>query len=96
MGYFDQWHDWVRLCVFVISVVCLIKLSMRYHINGKDWNTKTLDYWYALVMWCAAGVVLTAQGVYLNRPFTPGTVFVTAAALVTLRGLARKGEWGGK
>lgn len=90
----NDWHDFVRVLAFFISVFCLVKLGIRYQQAGRNWNVKTKDYWFALVMWSLAGCVFTVQGVVLDRPFTPGFVFLTAAILVTGKGLARKGSWG--
>lgn len=96
MPYINEWHDVLRVIVFLISFGCLITLLRRYHNKAADWNRKTLDYWYSLCMWCGAGCVITAQGIILDRPFTPAVVMVTAAALTTAKGLRRKGDWGGR
>lgn len=91
----DQWHDYLRLAMFLVNAGCLLLLIRRYMQQSNHWNVKTRDYWYALFMWCLAGCVLTAQGVVLDRPFTPAVVFVTAASLASLKGLLTKGAWGG-
>lgn len=92
----NDWHDLVRVLAFFISVYCVVILLLRWKRDSKDWNVKTRDYWYALFMWSLAGCVFTVQGVALDRPFTPGFVFLTAAVLVTGKGLHRKGEWGSR
>lgn len=90
----DEWHDFLRVVIFFISLYCIITLFRRWRRDHKDWNTKTTDYWYALLMWSLAGCVLSAQGVTLDRPLTPGTVFLAAAIVVTGKGLHQKGDWG--
>lgn len=95
MNFLDEWHDYVRAFAFFVSLYCLVFLVLRYfQTDGKNWNVKTKDYWFALVMWTLSGCVFTIQGITLDRPFTPGFVFLTAAILVTGKGIRRKGEWG--
>lgn len=95
MPTFDNWHDYIRLLAFVVSLYSLVMLVVRYRKNGgQDWNVKTKDYWFALVMWSSAGCVLSIQGIALNRPLTPGLVLMTAAILVTGKGVFKKGPWG--
>lgn len=94
MGYIDDWHDLVRIVALCISLYCVFTLVRRYIANHTGWNEKTLDYWYALTMWSLAGCVFCVQGILLDRPFTAGFVFLTAAILVTGKGLHQKGTWG--
>ena len=94
MNGINEWHDFVRVLVFFISLYSLVKLVIRYRKSHHEWNVKTNDYWFALLMWSLAGCVFTLQGIALDRPFTPGFVFMTAAILVTGKGLFRKGSWG--
>lgn len=94
MPVLNEWHDWVRVFAFFISLLCLAKLVVRYRQQSDGWNVKTKDYWFALTMWSLAGCVFTVQGITLDRPFTPGFVFMTSAILVTGKGLYRKGAWG--
>lgn len=94
MGYLNEWHDYVRLVAFFMCLYCLIMLLVTRQREGDGWNTKTHDYWYAMVMWVLAGHVIAAQGVILDRPFSPAVVFLTAAALTTGKGLHKRGEWG--
>lgn len=89
-----QWYDIVRILAFFVSLYCLVTLLVRYRQGNVTWNTKTKDYWFALMMWSLSGCVFTVQGLVLDRPFTPGFVFLTAAILVTGKGLSRKGIWG--
>ena len=90
----NEWHDVVRVVAFFVSLFCLVKLVIRYRKDHREWNVKTNDYWFAMVMWSLAGCVFTVQGIALDRPFTPGFVFMTAAILVSGKGLSRKGVWG--
>lgn len=94
MGPFE-WHDAIRVIVIGVSALSFVRLLRRRSKNAAAWNEKTLDYWYALFVWSIAGFVLAIQGIVLDRPPTPGFALVVAAALVTGRGLHRKGGWGG-
>ena len=90
----NEWHDIVRVVAFFVSLFCLVRLVIRYRKSHGEWNVKTNDYWFAMLMWSLAGCVFTVQGIVLDRPFTPGFVFMTAAILVSGKGLSRKGSWG--
>lgn len=91
----NNWHDWLRLAAFFVSLYSFAMLVYRYQTGGgKNWNVKTKDYWFALVMWSLSGCAFTIQGIALDRPFTPGFVFLIAAILVTGKGIRRKGDWG--
>lgn len=90
-----EWHDFWRVGIILVCAGCLWFLLQRYRHNSSTWNEKTRDYWFSLVMWSLAGAVLAIQGMILNFPFGPGLVFVTMAALVSLKGLLKRGEWGG-
>lgn len=92
---FDQWHDYWRLLIAISSLYCIFLLVKRFRDNRDTWNEKTRDYWFSLLMWTLAGVVGCAQGIFFNYPFGPSLVFTTAAVVVSLKGLLRKGDWGG-
>lgn len=94
MSYLNDWHDYLRVVVFFVSVYGFFALLFRFKNRSEGWNTKTRDYWFALLMWCLAGCVLMIQGVVLDRPFTPGSVFTMAAVFVTAKGLHKRGSWG--
>lgn len=94
MWYLDDWHDYVRTLNVLLTLYCLVRLVKAYRIESEGWNTKTRDYWFAFVMWCAAAVVLNSQAIVLDRSFTPAFVFLTAAVLVSAKGLHKFGTWG--
>ena len=89
-----DWHDWCRVLNLSLSAVCVYILGRRFGKKGADWNAKTRDYWFALVMWSVAGVAMSLEGILRNS--VPGTrlLFICLASLVTLRGLLRRGTWG--
>lgn len=95
MGFLDDWHDYVRLFAFLISCYSVVALVVRYRMNGYEWNVKTTDYWFALLMWSLAGGAFCLQGIIMDRPVSVAFVFQISAVLVTGKGLARKGDWGG-
>lgn len=92
--YLDDWYDVVRFVAFFVSLYSAGCLLVKYHRHHKTWNTKTKDYWFALLMWSFAGAEFCIQGIGLDRPFTPATVFLVAAILVTGKGVHQKGDWG--
>jgi hypothetical protein len=97
MWYLDDWHDYVRVVLILISLWSAITLLLRWRkfAEVQDWTTKTRDYWYSLFMWTLVGIVVPIQGIYLDRPLTPGFAVVVAAVLVTGKGLKQRGAWGG-
>lgn len=95
MHLINDWADFLRIFLIVLGLYSVGKLVWRYRQSSNEWNQKTLDYWYSLLMWSAAGVIIAGQGVVLDRPFTPATVLLAAATLVTAKGIHTKGSWGG-
>lgn len=91
----DDWYDSVRVAVGVICLITLFVLFKRYRRDGENWNKKTHDLWFSVVMWTFAGLVMTIQGIYLDYIFGPALVFLTAAALTGAKGIFAKGSWGG-
>lgn len=94
MPYFDHWFDYYRLAILIVCVICTVMLTNRFIRHRKAWNSKTIDYWYSMMMWSIAGSVIAVEGIRLDSPFSVRTVFVSLAAVVSLRGLMRKGSWG--
>lgn len=91
----DDLLDVFRIFLFVLSAYSAVVLVLRYRREGADWNTKTKDIWYGSLMWSIAGCIFVLQAIALDRPFTAATVFMTAAILVTGKGVHGKGPWGG-
>lgn len=90
-----NWYDWVRVVVACLCATSLFILLKRYRAHNQKWNEKTKDYWFSLVMWVLAGLIGSAQGAFYHNPLGPSLIFSIAAGTVTLKGLLRKGEWGG-
>lgn len=91
---FDDWHDFIRVITFIISLYSTIMLAVHYKNHHKDWNERTIDFWYAMMSWSIGGCILAVQGVYLDRPFTAGFVAVSAAIFVTGKAVHANGPWG--
>lgn len=89
-----DWHDAVRVLTFFINAYAFVLLILRYRANKENYNTKTIDLWYGLLMWSLAGCVFSVQGIVLDRPFTAAFVFMTAATLTVGKGVHAKGPWG--
>lgn len=83
-----------RVLVFVICLSSFVILCNRFRKNRKQWTAKTRDYWYAQTMWSFAGAVIPLEGILRHGSFRISLVFVTAAVIVNLIGLRRKGSWG--
>lgn len=96
LHYINDWLDVWRVIIIAMLTFSLYILILRYRRNGKYWNTKTRDLWYALLMWTLAGWALTFQGILLDRPLTPAAIFIWAATFVTGKGVFHKGDWGGR
>jgi hypothetical protein len=90
----DDWLDVFRIFLFFVSTYSVLLLAIRYRNGGNEWNIKTKDYWFSALMWSLSGCVFTMQGIALDRPLTPATVFMTAAILTTGKAVHRKGDWG--
>lgn len=95
MWMLDDWHDWFRLVGLLICVYTLAILASRSARFRSEWNTKTRDLWFALVMWTLTGVALAVEGVVEDRPLEPRLVFYFIASVIGLKGIIRKGSWGG-
>ena len=83
-----------RVIVFLISIASFICLVIGFVRHRDRWNSKTRDYWYALTMWSLVGASVTYEGIQKDTPMHYSTVFVIAAAVVSLIGFRRKGKWG--
>lgn len=90
----DTVYDVWRLGNLLIGAFCLVWLVGGL-IKQKDyWNVKTRDLWYSRLMYAVLQIVLSAEGIYYGRDSTYSLAFVTAAGLVTAKGLYKKGAWG--
>lgn len=94
MGYLNDWHDYGRVLIFLMCLYSLYMLMRTRAREGGEWNTKTNDYWFAMLMWVLSGHVFAVQGLIFDRPFTPAFVFLAAAVLATAKGLHKRGAWG--
>lgn len=88
---------WPLILRIVIVTICLISCVLmtagyvRYH---KIWNQKTRDYWYGRMAWSVFGAAGSIEGIIRMSPLRYSTVFLIAAAVVTLKGNLQKGSWG--
>lgn len=88
-GFEDIW----RFGISVLSLLCLFILISRFRRNRTTYNAKTLDLWFALVAWCAAGLI----GPFCKAVWetsSPGLLMTTFAVLVSLKGVKAEGKWG--
>jgi hypothetical protein len=86
----------VRIILLVVCAVSFVLLINRWRNNHATWNTKTRDYWYALTMWTFASAAANLEGLIRHLPGRYSVVFSAMAGLVTLSGVLRKGDWGGR
>lgn len=85
-----------RFSILLVSCASVFFLLRRFYKFHDSWNTKTRDYWYALFMWSISGVGVALEGILRQSPFRFVLVIITAAAIVTLIGVIRRGTWGSK
>jgi hypothetical protein len=90
-----DWHDSFRLVIIVCGLLSLGGLIHKYIVKSKTWNEKTKDYWFSFVMWSAAAISFGFEGIARDRPLGPTVIFMFFATIVTLKGLLKKGHWGG-
>lgn len=88
-------YDIWRLVLLVICAASFFILLNRFRLNRQSWNTKTRDYWYALTAWTFATAMSCLEGLLRHLPGRYSIVLTTAAAIVTLMGVLRRGPWGG-
>lgn len=91
----DDWHDIIRVVDLSMSLICLTILMRRFGQNSDAYNTKTRDYWFAMVLWCVTSVALAIEGMLEDRPLEPRLMFYVLATAVTLKGLLNRSPWGG-
>jgi hypothetical protein len=94
MGKVDDWYDWWRLVNALICGAGVVLLLLRYHNNHHNYNTKTLDIWYAFVAWTLTGLISSLEGIIRNSELGLRVLCVSVGGLVTLKALLRKGSWG--
>lgn len=90
------WINIWRAAVFLICAISLIVMVGGFIRYRKGWNKKTRDYWYGRVMWTVAGMALSFEGIDENVHLRYGLIFVSVAALATLKGNLQRGPWGYK
>jgi hypothetical protein len=89
------WETLIRAFIGIVCIISLVIMTDSFIKYRQHWNTKTLDYWYARVMWTVGGLSACIEGIIRQLPMRYSFVFVVAAALTTLKGNLRKGRWGG-
>lgn len=89
----NGFEDWVRLLISLLSLISIVILVNRFRKNQSGYNSKTRDLWYALVSWCAVGVIgPLARAIWETSG--PGLTMSVVAVAVTLKGVLPKGTWG--
>lgn len=83
-----------RLLLLVLCLVSFFLLIKRFKIGHKSWDTKTLDYWFALLLWTFAAILSTVESLIRHLPGRYSIVVTTTAAMVTLTGALRPGIFG--
>lgn len=89
-GLYDYW----RLMNLFLGIMCFVWLMGGLKRQHKQWNQKTRDLWYSRVMWAVVCVVVSFEGIRTNAGSTYALSLITAAVLITFKGLAIRGAWG--
>lgn len=90
------WINIWRILIFTICFLSFLIMTVGFKRHRKNWNTKTRNYWAGRVMWTCAGMAITLESLIRHTPWRINLIFLTAAALVTLKGNLQKGSWGAK
>ena len=91
----DDWYDVARAINLIILGFCLFYLAKTFLASSQNWNRKTQEYWYAMNMWCLAGLVSSLEAIILDLQLSSRIILTLVAAFATLRAITRKDRWGG-
>lgn len=86
----DEWYDWWRLGILVVSAICFILLVRQLFTCRDSWAEKSRDIWYVGLMWTVAAAEMQIEGLARDTGLRFRLIFVTAAILVTLRLLTKQ------
>lgn len=84
----------VRILVAILCVWSMYIMTKSYVKNHRNWNQKTIDYWYGRQVWTVVGLSACIEGLVRNSPFRYTFVFIVVAVIATLKGNLQKGKWG--
>lgn len=90
----DGFYDYWRLLNLILGVLSFVWLMGGLHRQYAQWNAKTRDLWYSRLMWAVVTVFLSYEGIKTNAGSTYALSLITAAVLITFKGLAKRGSWG--
>lgn len=90
----DDWYDWWRVLNAIICASATLLLLVRFKMNHHSYNTKTVDIWFAFLVWTFTGFISSLEGIYYDSPMGPRAVLVSFGAVVTFVALLRRGSWG--
>lgn len=88
------WITAWRIAIFCVCVLAFVIMAVGFKRHRHQWNKKTRDYWYGRMMWVLAGAAIVIEGFLEDTHDNYSLVFVSAAALATLKGNLQKGNWG--
>lgn len=88
----DQWYDWWRVGLLLVTGTCLFILGRKWLQDRKSWGEWQTDRWYAMGMWSLAAFEMQVEGLLRDTELRFRLVFVTAAAIVTLRLITKRYE----
>lgn len=87
-----EWHDWWRIALLLVSAACVVILLIRFPLTKTHWGEDKRDLWFLLLMWSLASFAMQIEGIVRDSPLRFRLVFVSAAAIVTLKFLTKKGH----
>lgn len=93
---FDDSHDPIRLIVLVSCLLAIGGLMYRrFNPPDDDWNAKTKDYWFSLLLFALAAAASTVENLISNQDYTVRLSLAFVASAVCIGGLIRHGRWRG-
>lgn len=85
MTLLNDWYDWWRIVNLAMCLISIFFLTKSFVKASHQWPGRSLDRWYAFLMWSIAGALMSIDGIVQDLPLGSRTMFVMIASIVTLK-----------